>query len=63
MRTKNGKLLMHDILEDYKKYLIKVYNMFKVLENPKNIDYGFFRELCCDFKLLEEKCVEYHKKD
>lgn len=43
--------------------LRKVDNIFKVLENPKNIDYGFFRELCCDFKLLEEKCVEYHKKD
>lgn len=37
--------------------------MFKVLENPKNIDYEFFRKLCCDFKMLEEKCVEYHKKD
>ena len=43
--------------------LRKVDNMFKVLENPKNIDYEFFRKLCCDFKMLEEKCIEYHKKD
>lgn len=43
--------------------LRKVDNMFKVLENHKNIDYEFFRKLCCDFKMLEEKCVEYHKKD
>ena len=63
MRIKNGKLLMYDILEDYKNYLRKVDNMFKVLENPKNVDYEFFRKLCCDFKMLEEKCVEYHKKD
>ncbi len=41
--------------------LRKVDNIFKVLENSNNPDYNFFKKLCCDFKLLEEKCVEYNK--
>jgi len=39
--------------------LRKVDNIFKVLENSNNPDYNFFKKLCCDFKLLEEKCKEY----
>ena len=45
-----------------KEILRKTDNVFKVLENPKSFDYTFFRNLCCDFKKLEEKCIEYNKK-
>lgn len=44
-----------------KEILKKTENIFNVLENPKNSDYNFFKKLCCDFKLLEEKCLEYNK--
>lgn len=36
--------------------------MFKVLNDEKHYDYLFFKQVCCDFKLLEEKCKEYNKK-
>jgi protein AbiQ len=39
----------------------KINNIFKVLQDKQHIDYLFFRKLCCDFKLLEEKCKEYNK--
>ena len=42
--------------------LRKVDNIFKVLENPSNIDYIFFKNLCCDFKMLEDKCIKFRKK-
>lgn len=37
-------------------------NIFRVLNNPKDEDYGFFKRLCADYKLLEEKCKEYVQK-
>ena len=46
-----------------KELLRKVDNIFKVLENPSSIDYIFFKRLCCDFKMLEEKCIKFHIKD
>lgn len=46
-----------------KKIIKKVDNMFKVLENEKHSDYLFFKEICCDFKLLEQKCIEYNEKN
>ena len=50
-------------LENVKKEIInKINNIFKVLENKKHYDYLFFKEICCNFKLLEEKCREYHQK-
>lgn len=45
-----------------KEIIKKVDNIFKVLENEKHSDYLFFKEICCDFKLLEQKCREYNKK-
>lgn len=42
--------------------LKKAENIFSVLDNPNHIDYKFFKSLCCDFKLLEQKCIEYNKK-
>lgn len=41
----------------------KVNNIFEVLENMKHSDYLFFKELCCNFKLLEQKCREYNAKN
>ena len=34
-------------------------NMFKVLENNENIDYTFFKAICCDFKKLEKIYKNY----
>lgn len=39
----------------------KINNMYSVLENETAQDYPFFKKLCCDFKLLEEKCKEWRK--
>ena len=36
-------------------------NIFKILKNPQNLDYNFFKKLCCNFDLLEEKYLKYHK--
>ena len=41
--------------------LRKINNIFYVLEDTKHTDYIFFKKLCCDFRLLEEKCIEYKK--
>lgn len=40
----------------------KLNYIFNVLENENHYDYDFFKEVCCNFKLLEEKCLEYTKK-
>lgn len=40
--------------------LKKIDYIFNVLEDNKHKDYDFFREICCDFKLLEKKCEEYY---
>lgn len=42
-----------------KEIITKVSNMFKVLENNENIDYIFFKEICCDFKKLEKIYKNY----
>ena len=39
--------------------LRKINNIFDVLNDKKHNDYLFFKKLCCDFKILEVKCVEY----
>ena len=41
--------------------LKKSENIFNVLQNPDNNDYEFFKILCCNFKLLEEKCNKYNE--
>ena len=41
--------------------LKKVDNIFQVLENKENPDYLFFKQICCDFKLLEKKCLKYNE--
>ena len=46
-----------------KEIIKKVNNIFEVLENMKHSDYLFFKELCCNFKLLEQKCIEYNAKN
>ena len=40
----------------------KINNIFNVLKDEKNYDYLFFKQLCCDFELLEQKCKEYNRK-
>lgn len=48
--------------EKVKEELIRKLNyIFNVLENEKHYDYNFFKEVCCNFKLLEEKCLKYTK--
>lgn len=39
----------------------KLNYMFDVLEDNNHYDFNFFKEVCCNFKLLEEKCLEYTK--
>ena len=33
----------------------------EVLFNPQSYDYNFFRKLCSNIELLEDKCVEYER--
>lgn len=33
----------------------------EVLFNPKSYDYNFFKKLCGNFELLEDKCIEYDR--
>lgn len=42
--------------------IAKTENVFKVLNNPNDKDYIFFKRLCADYSLLEEKCKEYIQK-
>lgn len=39
----------------------KLNYMFDVLEDNNHYDYNFFKEVCCNFKVLEEKCLKYIK--
>lgn len=39
--------------------LRKTENIFEVLKDKNNPDYYFFKNLCCNFSLLEEKCKEW----
>ena len=41
--------------------LRKINNMFYVLNHKEHRDFKFFKNICCDFKLLEEKCKKYEK--
>lgn len=45
-----------------KEIIRKVENIFKVLENIEHYDYLFFKNIYCNFPLLEQKCKEYHVK-
>ena len=45
-----------------KEIVKKVDNIFNVLNNKEHYDYLFFKQLCCNFKLLEQKYKEYNKK-
>lgn len=38
----------------------KINYIFYVLNNKKHYDYEFFKKVCCNFKMLEEKCIEYN---
>lgn len=40
--------------------LIKI--IFDVLNNSIDSRYGFFKRICCDFQLLEEKCLKYKNR-
>lgn len=40
--------------------LKKINNIFEVLNDKTHKDYKFFKNICCDFKILEEKCNEYN---
>lgn len=41
--------------------LKKASHIQKVVYNPKSYDYSFFRKLCGNYQLLEEKCIEYDR--
>ena len=40
----------------------KISTMYQILEDEENLDYEFFQKVCCNFKLLEEKCKEWKKQ-
>lgn len=42
--------------------LRKINNIFDVLNDETDTDYKFFKNICCDFKILEKKCEEYYKQ-
>lgn len=42
-----------------KEIITKALNMFKVLEDNENIDYNFFKGICCDFEKLEDIYKNY----
>ena len=42
--------------------LKKIKIIFEVLNNPIDNRYEFFKRICCDFKLLEEKASQYKSK-
>ena len=46
-------------LKVQKEIIRKTENIFKVLEDEKHYDYQFFKRICCDYKILEEKYKEY----
>ena len=50
----NNKQVINEIIS-------KITNIFKVLEDKQNIDYMFFKKLCCDFKRLEKIYMKYNK--
>ena len=71
LEIKNGKLIVYDVDNDYRNYLRKetiineilekTEKVLKILENEKHTDYQFFKQICCDYQLLEQKCQEYIK--
>ena len=46
--------IVNEILEKTEKVL-------KILEDKTHHDYRFFKGICCDYQLLEQKCQEYIK--
>lgn len=40
----------------------KIEIIFDVLNNPIDSRYDFFKRICCDFQLLEEKCLKYKNR-
>ena len=41
----------------------KTNNVIKVIHDENNQDYKFFKSLCANYDMLEEKCIEYINKD
>lgn len=41
--------------------ITKVSNIFNVLRDKNNLDYNFFKTICCDFEKLEDVYKEYKK--
>ena len=41
--------------------LKKISKMYEVIKDKNNRDYLFFKKICCNFPLLEEKCIEYNR--
>ena len=39
----------------------KIQTIFDVLNSPNDNRYEFFKKICCDFKLLEEKSKQWQK--
>ncbi len=71
MEIKNGKLVVYDVDNNYRNYLRKeaivneilekTEKVLKILEDKTHHDYRFFKGICCDYQLLEQKCQEYIK--
>ena len=47
--------------EVIKEILKKSENVIKVMKDNKHCDYEFFKKICCNFQLLEEKCNEWER--
>ncbi len=58
--NKEIRILRHK--ESIEEILKKAENILFVLSNQHHFDYTFFKNLCGDFILLEEKCKEYNRK-
>ena len=39
--------------------ILKTSNVINVIKDKSSYDYIFFKKICCDFILLEQKCKEY----
>ena len=39
----------------------KIDTIFEVVNNKEDSRYDFFSKLCCDYKLLEERCKNWNK--
>lgn len=49
-----SKNIIYEILK-------KVERSFTILDDKNHVDYSFYKNICCEYRLLEEKCRKYKK--